>query len=339
MGWLRRARWQGWWDARHPRTDEVRLTHRNLYIVPTASGVLYSALLVCLLLASINYQLNLGHLLTFTLASAALVALHATHATLSGLHLSARPSEPGFVGETIDLEILLRDENPTGGWWHPARLGRHGLVVRWRDDDAADAVPVVLSATGPDSVLRLRRPLAHRGRQTLPPLEISSRFPLGLFRVWAVWRLAQQPLAWPAPEVDAPPPPQDTATDPADTPARAHGVTPEPGDHEDARPWRREDRPSQVLWRRSARSLAAGGGLLVRETPPPRLSHERHLDGDRLQGLDPEARLQRLSAWVLQADQQGQRYRLSLGALRIDAATGPAHRRDCLDALALWSTP
>jgi uncharacterized protein (DUF58 family) len=304
--------------------------------VPTASGLLYCVLLACLLLASINYQLNLGHLLTFTLASAALVALHATHATLSGLHLRARTSEPGFVGQTIDIDIILQDETSATGWRHPMRLGRHGLVMRWRD--AAEGVPLAWTP-GPDALQRLTRTLAQRGLQTLPPLELSSRFPLGLFRVWTVWRIAHQPLAWPAPEVDAPPIPQDDTTDPADAPARRTSLLPEPGDDDGARPWRREDRPSQVLWRRSAQSLAAGGGLLVREVPPPRQSRERHLDGDRLHGLDPEARLRRLSAWVLQADAQGLHYRLSLGALQVDAGAGPGHRRKCLDALALWSAP
>jgi uncharacterized protein (DUF58 family) len=330
------TRWQAWWNRRHPRTDTLQLDHRTLYIVPTASGLLYCVLLVCLLLASINYQLNLGHLLTFTLASAALVALHATHATLSGLHLRVRMSEPGFVGQAIGIDITLQDETSATGWRHPMRLGRHGLVLRWHD--TPEGTPVAWTPDA-ESLQRLTRPLTQRGPQTLPPLELSSRFPLGLFRVWTVWRIAHQPLAWPAPEVDAPPVPQDDGAEQANATTRRVGVLPEPGDDDGARPWRREDRPSQVLWRRSAQSLAAGGGLLVREVPPPRQSRELHLDGNRLQGLDPEARLRRLSAWVLQADQLGLRYRLSLGTLQIDTGAGPGQRRRCLDALALWRAP
>lgn len=332
-----RQRWQAWWTRRHPRTDAVRLDHRRLYILPTASGLLYGVLLLCLLLASINYQLNLGHLLTFTLASAALVALHATHATLSGLQLRVEHSAPGFVGETVDLEIVLQDETPAGGWRHPTRLGRHGLVARWRDE--AEGVELAWPA-GPAPRLRLTRTLHQRGRQNLPPLELSSRFPLGLFRVWTLWRIAHQPLAWPAPEPEAPPVPQDDGgDDPTEALSRQAGSAPEPGDDDGVRPWRREDRPSQVHWRRSARSLAAGGGLLVRETPPPRQSRELHLDGERLAHLDPEARLRRLCAWVLQADACGLRYRLSLPGLHVDGGVGPGHRRHCLDALALWSPP
>jgi len=333
-GW--RPRWRAWWDRRHPRTDTLRLGHRNLYIVPTGSGLVYGVLLGCLLLASINYQLNLGHLLTFTLSSAALVALHATHATLSGLRLRAQVGEAGFVGETVDLEIAWQDETRLSGWRHPAHLGRHGLVLRWRDEPAGRPVDV---SPDPDAVLHLPRRLAHRGRQTLPALELGSRFPLGLFRVWAVWRIAQQPLAWPAPERDGPPLPLADSSDPADAPLRRHALQPKPAEDEGVRPWRREDRPAQVLWRRSARSLAAGGGLLVRDPPPARQTRGLHLDGDRLTSLDPEARLRRLSTWVLQAEALGQPYRLSLGTLSIAEGTGPLHQRQCLDALALWSPP
>ena len=331
-----RQRWQAWWLRRHPRSDTVRLDHRQLYIVPTPSGLLYGVLLACLLVASINYQLNLGHLLTFTLASAALVTLHATHATLSGLTLRVQASAPDFVGQTVEIAVTLYEDSPTRGWRHPARLGRHGLVARWRDE--ADGTPVSWS-TEADSTLRLQRKLTARGRQTLPALELSSRFPLGLFRVWTVWQIAHQPLAWPAPEVDAPPLPHDDSDDPADAPTRRQpGLPPEPGDDAGVRPWRREDRPAQVLWRRSARSLAAGGGLIVREMPPPRQSLELHLDGDRLAGLDTEARLRRLSAWVQMAEAQGLRYRLSLGPLHTEAHSGPGHCRHCLDALALWGS-
>jgi hypothetical protein len=43
------------------------------------------ATLLVLLVASINYQLNLGYLLTFLLAGSALVGMHVCHATLRGL--------------------------------------------------------------------------------------------------------------------------------------------------------------------------------------------------------------------------------------------------------------
>jgi hypothetical protein len=49
----------------------------------------------------------------------------------------------------------------------------------------------------------------------------------------------------------------------------------------------------------------------------------------------PEARLSRLTAWVLQADRLGQDYGLRLPHQQIPPGTGEAHKRRCLEALAL----
>ena len=49
-----------------------------------------------------------------------------------------------------------------------------------------------------------------------------------------------------------------------------------------------------------------------------------------------EARLSRLTAWVLAAHRAGAAFGLRLPGLEIALAQGEAHRRVCLEALALW---
>ena len=65
---LVQARFRQWWQARIPLRDTTTLTQRNVYILPTRPGFTLGATLLVLLVASINYQLNLGYLLTFLLA-------------------------------------------------------------------------------------------------------------------------------------------------------------------------------------------------------------------------------------------------------------------------------
>ncbi len=79
-----RARIDGWFLSRRPPSDIVELTQRNVYIVPTRAGWMLAATLLVLLIASINYQLNLGYLLTFMLAGCVAVGMHVGHATLRG---------------------------------------------------------------------------------------------------------------------------------------------------------------------------------------------------------------------------------------------------------------
>ncbi|MBC7481338.1 MAG: DUF58 domain-containing protein, partial [Rhizobacter sp.] len=82
---LVRARFQRWLGTRLAPTDTLLLTQRNVYILPTRAGFMFGAALLVLLLASVNYQLNLGYVLTFLLAGSGVVSMHLTHATLRGL--------------------------------------------------------------------------------------------------------------------------------------------------------------------------------------------------------------------------------------------------------------
>jgi len=54
-----------------------------------------------------------------------------------------------------------------------------------------------------------------------------------------------------------------------------------------------------------------------------------------LTGIDLEHKLSRLCAWVLQADRLGSDYGLRLPSLAVAPGAGEAHRRACLEALAL----
>ena len=94
--WNVRARVRRWLAARLPRTDSQLLTQGNIYIVPTRAGWMFALTLIVLLLASINYQLNLGYVLTFLLAGSGIVSMHITHGTLRGLTLHLRPVGPAF---------------------------------------------------------------------------------------------------------------------------------------------------------------------------------------------------------------------------------------------------
>ena len=66
-----RRRWTQWWHARHRPCERLLLTQRNVYILPTAAGGMLALTVLVMLIASINFQLNMGYLLTFLLAGSA----------------------------------------------------------------------------------------------------------------------------------------------------------------------------------------------------------------------------------------------------------------------------
>ena len=315
-----RRRLSRWWQARLPLTDTLLLTQRNVYILPTGAGWMLALTLLVLLVASINFQLNLGYLLTFLLAGCAVAGIHVSHATLRGLTLHLQPPQPQFLGQSTTLEVQLTSAHTAPR--HAVELAVHGSG-QWAVTD----VPAQGSAR-----LQVAFAPAQRGRHPVPVLTAHTFFPLGTFRVWTVWRPAAQVLVYPAPEVPAPPLP------PSQPAAGEHGGAPslEAGEYDGVRPYRRGDPLQRVVWKKAAQALAAGSDALVsRDTQPASARHTLWLAHDHTGLQDLEARLSRLTAWVLLADRLGLEYGLRLPATTVAPGSGSAQRLRCLEALAL----
>lgn len=321
LGVLQR-RWQRWWQTRIKRTDTVTLTQRNVYILPTGAGWMLALTLLVLLVASINFQLNLGYLLTFLLAGSAVVGVHICHGTLRGLTLHLVAPEPQFLGSSTAFEVQLS---------HTRRTARHGIAVAVHGGGKATKwVWTDVPAEGSATVQVAYQP-TRRGLHEAPALTAETRFPLGTFRVWTIWRPAAQVLVYPQPEV--PPPPLPTG----EPRAGGAGSTPTQGigEFDGVRAYRRGDPLKLVVWKKAAKSLATGTDDLVSRDAQQAQRQELWLD-PAVTGLsDPEARLSRLTAWVLQADRLGVEYGLRLPSGEIAQDSGAAHRRRCLEALAM----
>jgi len=103
------ARVARWWQSRLPLADSITLTQRNVYIMPTRAGLMLGVTLLVLLVAAINYQLNLGYLLTFLLAGSALVGMHVGHSTLRGLTLNLTSPEAIHLGAKAIVNVHLHN--------------------------------------------------------------------------------------------------------------------------------------------------------------------------------------------------------------------------------------
>ncbi|MBP6895086.1 MAG: DUF58 domain-containing protein [Pseudacidovorax sp.] len=315
-----RQRMETWLLARRAPSDQVTLTQRQVYILPTRAGLLLAATLLVLLVASINYQLNLGYLLTFLIAGCAVAGMHVGHGTLRGLQMHLLPPVPGHAGTAAVLRVVLHN---TG---RRTRFGI-GLAVRgsghwsWTDVPAQGETPVDIGFLPP-----------RRGLHAVPMLTAETRFPMGAFRVWTVWRPAAQLLVWPAAEVGAPPLPTGPADADNTSPARRQAGG---SGFEGVRVYQRGDPLRQLVWKRVARAQAAGSEELVSRDSQQSSRHSLWLDAAATGLPDAEARLSRLTAWVLQADRLELDYGLRIGGRSLGPSRGEAHRRACLEALAL----
>jgi uncharacterized protein (DUF58 family) len=290
------ARFRRWWQGRLPLSDTLRLTQRNVYIMPTVPGGMLAATLLVLLVSSINYQLNLGYLLTFLLAGCAGVGMHVAHGTLRG----------------IDVQLSSARNNP-----------RHGIGLAllgsghwtWTDVPARGSATVHVAFT----------PSA-RGLHRVPPITAETRFPLGTFRVWCYWRPAAQVMVYPRPEAHPPPLP------PGEPKPGGAGVSQasSAGEFDGVRGYRRGDPLKLVVWKKYAKA-----GELVSRDSPQTQQQALWLDHAQAGSGGMEQRLSRLCAWVLQADAISLDFGLRLPTAEVSPGSGPAHLRRCLEALAL----
>jgi uncharacterized protein (DUF58 family) len=330
---LLRRHFRQWFESRLPCVDYMLLTQRSVYILPTRAGLMLGVTLATLLVASINYQLNLGYLLTFLLAGSALVGMHVCHGTLRGLAMNLIAPSAQFMGTPAIIDVKLTNARRSIRYGiglrvlEPPEAAREKLKeAHWAWTDVpAQASTMVQVAFTP----------TRRGLQRLPTLTVETRFPLGTFRVWTVWHPATQILVYPQPESNPPPlPPGEPKSGGAATAERA----PNTGEFDGVRGYRRGDPIKLIVWKKAARAeeLAAteSGGLVVRDTQQAE-RHELWLDLAQAGTADTEHKLSRICAWVLQADKLGVDYGIRLPSLEIRPSSGEAHRRQCLEALAL----
>lgn len=324
-----RRRWRTWIDARSPRRDQLTLTQRTVYILPSRGGLGYGVVVTVLLLAAINEQLNLAYALAFLLGGVGLSAMWLTHANLRGLTLSLGSIASVHAGQSLSLPVRLDASRLSRG-----RFGLSLRAIGENDDTLPSAVQGEVASGHQDTVL-VPLAAAQRGWLDLPRLRIDTTYPLGLFRAWAYWRARQRVLVWPALDPQAPPLPDSAADGGSRAAAAARPVDMPDG----LRPWRRGDTLRNVAWKKSATRLASGLAPVSREASL-RSHQECWIEWDQAQGLSQEARLSRLASWLVMAEQRaqdlGQPYGLRLPGRTLPPAHGPQHLQQCLDLLATW---
>ena len=303
------------WFLRIPPSDSLRLDHRNTYILPTRAGLMLAFTLLVLLLASINYQLSLGYLLTFLLAGCAAASIWVAHSMLYGLRLQMLAPQPLFAGALAVLGVQLINERRSPRL--AIALAPHGTQNwSWADVPAQGHASAQLSFKPP-----------RRGLHALPALTVQTLFPLGAFRVWSVWRPAAQVLVWPAPEASPPPLPPGQPVPGSGIAAGARAA----GEFDGVRAYQHGDPMRLIVWKKFARA-----GALVSRDALQMQQRQLWLDFALTGALEPEARLSRLAAWVLAAEAQGLDYGLRLPGVEIPPDQGALHRLRCLKELALW---
>ena len=312
-----RRRWadttQAWLLARQGRDhDRAELGRGRIYILPTAFGAVFALFLFGLLLGSMNYSNSMGFILTFLLGALYLLAMHHAHRNLLGLVVERGRTEEVFAGQYAEFTLNL--VNRSAGMRWAIGADSEGETAWFTDLPAGATVQLPLPVKAP-----------RRGLLTLPSARVYTRHPFGLFHAWAVLHMELRVIVYPHPALDAPPAPVG-----AEGEGRGARESRGQDDFAGLRDYRAGEPPRHIAWKAYARdeqlrSKEFAGAL--RASP--------WFEFDALDG-DVEQRLSVLCRWVLDADRDGRHYGLRLPGVVIPPGSGDAHRRACLEALALY---
>jgi uncharacterized protein (DUF58 family) len=309
---------------------DVTLDRRRVFILPTRAGLVFAGMAVVVWFGSLNFNLQLGYLLSFMVLSIALVGMYQTHRNLVHLSVREQRAAPVHAGEIADFDFVI--DNATGEPRYAINCAfvlprRRRQRPRRRAEQPTQGVWIDVAASSSARV-SIGLPTRRRGRRSCPRVRISTRFPFGLWEAWAYASPQLSTIVYAAPEADAPPLPPGSGGD-RDI---ANGVVAGNDDFAGVRPYRPGDPLKAVAWR-----LAAHSDELSVKLFESSAGEETLLDFDALPaGLSLEHRISRLTRWVLDAEAGGLRYSLRMPGILIPTATGAVQRARCLEALALY---
>ena len=304
------------WIARRQQTEfaAIRLRRQRIYILPSGHGYGFTLMLLVMFLWSVNYSNNMGFALTFLLIAVATNSMRRCHNNLLDLQVHPGKAEAVFAGQHAQFHFRVDNPDPQP---------RYGITLGWNRDDTQHK-----DLSAKDSAdFTLSLPAPKRGRLKPDRLQITTCFPLGLFRAWSPLQFEQGCLVYPKPQGHLPLP-----LDSAETSKLGEGeVGLGSEDFAGLRGYVAGDSPRHIAWKATARE----GELLVKRfTGQARV--QLWLDWDLLPSLSVEARCSQICQWVLKAEAEGREYGLRLPGLELPPSSGVAHRRHCLESLALF---
>jgi uncharacterized protein (DUF58 family) len=308
--WLARMRQRAFRNA--PADDApVVLRHSRIYLLPTRRGWALIVTLAIMLLGSLNYALALGVGVTFLLAGLVAAAQLHTFRNLAGIEITPLSAGETFAGGSIPFALALR----------AGSAARTDIRVKAGNADAGGDI-----AAGQALTVTLNVEAPTRGRIALGRVTLSSEFPFGLWRGWAYVHFPLVGVVFPAAEIGAPPLPRGYGgADPL-----AQGAS-DDADLAGLREFQRGDPPQRVAWK----AVARGAGWFSKEFDGAGGGGPLALMWDALpRTMAVEARLSRLTAWILAAERSARAFSLTLPRAHLAAGQGRDHRREALTALA-----
>ncbi|UCD82778.1 MAG: DUF58 domain-containing protein [Desulfobacterales bacterium] len=290
------------------------LQWRQLKIRPTRYGIVFVLLLVGMFLGSINYNNNLGFLLTFLLGGMAFVSIAHTYKNIAGLKIISCSAEPVFAGGQAVFKLIIDGSGQN----------RFGIGFAFRSENA-----VILDIkAGNNNRVNVGFSEVSRGVFDPGPLLIYSDYPLGLIRVQSERRMDLECIVYPKPIAGSVKTiPEKNLSDGSEG-FSGFGTD----DFQGLKGYLPGDPLQRISWRASSR----GQGLFTKDFNG-QYGSSFYLDWHSLKASDDEHKLSLLCHRILTAYQRNLTYGLKLPGCTLAPGNGQIHKNRCLKTLALYT--
>lgn len=288
----------------------LKINWRRVFILPTKPGLFFGFIAFLMLIASLNFNNNMGLMLTFLLVGLAQVALYRVFFNVRSLIVNYVTVQPVFLGQKACYMVhISADEN------------KYDICIKNKTEHNC------LTELPADKQLSIPcyRETQHRGWLACGKIKLLSSYPFGLFYAWVWIRIDTKCLVYPTPEPQPPDFPLNQL-DEGETSVIKHGE-----DFHGLKPFQSGDSMRLIAWKRTAQT----GELISREFQQSQ-GKKLLLDFSQVPLQDIEQKLSRLTAWVLKAYQQQIDYCLKLPNFNSGFGYSTQHHLSCLKALALY---
>jgi uncharacterized protein (DUF58 family) len=292
------------------------LTQQRVFVLPTRRGWVVAAMLLLMLVTSMNYALSLGYALTFLVSGLYGASLIHVYRNVAKIQIEPSGAPRAFAGEPLSFSFRVTNLTRYPRKW-----------IRVWSGESEGAVPTL--PPGGSALVSVPIATRMRGARRFGRFTVISDYPLGLWRAWGIVRFDYEGIVYPAPESGAPALP-GSAGDSVTLAAQQFARLSEDQEVDGLREYQRGDPPRSIAWK----AVARGRGWYSKRFAGINGQQWAALRWNDTAGLgDVERRLSRLAAWALVAERNGIPFSLELPGRLVPTGQGAAHLDSALSAL------
>lgn len=296
--------------------SEFTIGRRELYILPTRVGWYFALILIALFGIAVKFDNQAAFMMLFILTSIGIIAMVYTHNNVIGLSLQSHPSSAVFLGTQAVFPINVYNSS--------SKVRQAVWVISGGHHQLAS-----LESNSQQSI-ELKLPTLQRGYLSCEPINISSQFPIGIFFCWTKQFISEERcLIYPQPLnlIDFPEQGSQDGKEEVNNNVKSGAE-----DFAGMKSYQEGDRLRDIHWP----SLAKTNKLVS-------VQYESHSNSSvnlswfaLPSSLSTEDKLSQLCFWLINAEQNEQRYQLEMPNNTLEYDNGMTHYHNCLRILALW---